>query len=176
MSPARRKAGGRRELTKIQNRQTILTAARQVFAEIGFGAATVRDIIRATPLASGTFYNYFKSKEEVYQAIRDEVALACGRICMTSAPGGHGGGIPLRQLSHFFRIRRRNRWIPAAPRAGPAAHGTPEVIAGFEELRDDLEGAIARGVLPAPMSMPISDGADRGRGVRDGGTHAGRRR
>src|SRR5579864_8729550 len=78
MSPAgpKESSSGRRELTKIQNRQTILTAARQVFAEMGFGAATVRDIIRATPLASGTFYNYFKSKEEVYQAIRDEVALA----------------------------------------------------------------------------------------------------
>src|SRR5580704_3649434 len=69
-------ASSRREQTKIQNRETILAAARQVFAEMGFGAATVRDIIRATPLASGTFYNYFKSKEEVYQAIRDEVALA----------------------------------------------------------------------------------------------------
>jgi AcrR family transcriptional regulator len=68
--------GGRREQTKIQNRQIILAAARQVFAELGYGAATVRDIIRATPLASGTFYNYFKSKEEVYLALRDEVALA----------------------------------------------------------------------------------------------------
>ena len=35
----------------------------------------MRDIIRATPLASGTFYNYFKSKEEVFQAIQDESAL-----------------------------------------------------------------------------------------------------
>src|SRR3979490_2389862 len=68
--------GGRRELTKTQNRDAILAAARQVFAQMGFAAATVRDIIRATPLASGTFYNYFKSKEEVYQAIQDEVALA----------------------------------------------------------------------------------------------------
>src|ERR1700712_3246281 len=66
---------GKREQTKAQNRELILAAARQVFAEMGYGAATVRDIIRATPLASGTFYNYFKSKEEVYQAIRDEVAL-----------------------------------------------------------------------------------------------------
>jgi len=64
----------RRELTKTQNRETILAAARHVFAEMGFGSATVRDIIRATPLASGTFYNYFKSKEEVYQALRDEQA------------------------------------------------------------------------------------------------------
>src|SRR5580658_635968 len=70
------KSSGKRELTKTQNRQTILEAARTVFAELGYGATTVRDIIRATPLASGTFYNYFKSKEEVYQAIRDDVALA----------------------------------------------------------------------------------------------------
>src|SRR6201997_2305267 len=67
---------GKREQTKAQNRQMILEAARGVFAEMGYGAATVRDIIRATPLASGTFYNYFKSKEEIYQAIQDDVALA----------------------------------------------------------------------------------------------------
>ena len=54
--------------------EMILEAARGVFAELGYGAATVRDIIRATTLASGTFYNYFKSKEEIYQAIRDEAA------------------------------------------------------------------------------------------------------
>src|SRR5471030_783697 len=76
--PPARPQGGRRELTKAQNRDTILAAARLVFAQMGFAAATVRDVIRATPLASGTFYNYFKSKEEVYQAIRDEVALAIG--------------------------------------------------------------------------------------------------
>src|SRR6201989_3269507 len=67
--------GSRRELTNTQNRDTILEAARLVFAQLGFGATTVRDIIRATPLASGTFYNYFKSKEEVFQAIQDEMAL-----------------------------------------------------------------------------------------------------
>src|ERR1700679_3986658 len=66
----------RREQTKVQNRETILAAARQVFAQLGFAAATVRDVIRATPLASGTFYNYFKSREEVYQALSDERALA----------------------------------------------------------------------------------------------------
>src|ERR1700743_3356993 len=69
------KLNGKREQTKNQNRTMILDAARQVFAELGYGATTVRDIIRATPLASGTFYNYFKSKEEVFQAIRDDVAL-----------------------------------------------------------------------------------------------------
>src|SRR6478735_1737113 len=73
---AKASPSSRRELTKTQNRETILEAARLVFAQLGFATATVRDIIRATPLASGTFYNYFKSKEQVYQALRDEEALA----------------------------------------------------------------------------------------------------
>jgi hypothetical protein len=37
---------GKREQTKAANRAAILTAAREVFADIGFGAASVRDIVR----------------------------------------------------------------------------------------------------------------------------------
>ena len=66
---------GKREQTKATNRLAILEAARQVFAELGYGETTVRDIIRKTGLASGTFYNYFKSKEEVFEAIMDANAL-----------------------------------------------------------------------------------------------------
>src|SRR3990167_7135897 len=66
------KPRGKREQTKLNNREAILNSAREVFAELGYGATTVRDIIRKTGLASGTFYNYFKSKEEVFEAIMDD--------------------------------------------------------------------------------------------------------
>ena len=49
-----------------------MEAARVVFARIGYDAANIRDIIRETELASGTFYNYFKSKEEVFEAIAND--------------------------------------------------------------------------------------------------------
>ena len=55
---------GRREQSKAENRAALLKAARTVFAEMGYGAAGVRDIVRRTDLASGTFYNYFKDKAE----------------------------------------------------------------------------------------------------------------
>jgi len=63
---------GKRERTKAANRQAILDAARRVFARIGYEASNIRDIIRETELASGTFYNYFKSKEEVFDAIAND--------------------------------------------------------------------------------------------------------
>jgi len=63
---------GKRALAKEANRKAILDAARVVFARIGYEATNIRDIIRETDLASGTFYNYFKSKEEVFEAVADD--------------------------------------------------------------------------------------------------------
>src|ERR1700729_2334311 len=65
---------GKREQTKVANRQAILDAAREVFGELGYETATVRDIIRRTGLAAGTFYNYYRSKEEVFAALADDGA------------------------------------------------------------------------------------------------------
>src|SRR3954470_16848169 len=65
--------GGRREERKAQNREKLLLAARKVFAEKGYGEATARDIVRETDLATGTFYNYFDDKQDVFMALLDEM-------------------------------------------------------------------------------------------------------
>lgn len=67
-------ASGKREERKAVNRAKLLAAARKVFAEKGLGAATARDIVRETDLATGTFYNYFDSKEQVFTALIGELA------------------------------------------------------------------------------------------------------
>jgi len=140
LSPA-----GRRELTKTQNRETILDAARLVFAQLGFASATVRDIIRATPLASGTFYNYFKSKEQVYQALRDEEALLL-RPRLRHARGGATSAEDF--IAEGFRTFF---WFEVEK--GETGNerfrlDSPEVLAGFDELRQDIQAAIDRGLLP----------------------------
>jgi len=150
---SKRALSGKREQTKAQNRELILEAARGVFAELGYGAATVRDIIRATPLASGTFYNYFKSKEEIYQAIRDEVALAIRprlreeRMKANTVEEFISG--TFRTFFDFVASDRIDfRTIRHSADTTRVRVDTPEVIAGFDELREDIETAIARGLFP----------------------------
>ena len=63
--------GGKREQTKVLNRAAILNAARKVFLKRGYDGTSVRDIIRQTGLAAGTFYNYYPDKESVFKAIID---------------------------------------------------------------------------------------------------------
>jgi AcrR family transcriptional regulator len=64
---------GKRDQTKILNRQQILEAAKTLFAEKGFEATNVRDIIHESGLSPGTFYNYFQSKEEIFEVLTDEI-------------------------------------------------------------------------------------------------------
>lgn len=49
-----------------------LDAARQVFAEKGYFNAKISDIAQAAGKSSGSFYNYYESKEELLQALLDQ--------------------------------------------------------------------------------------------------------
>ena len=62
-------ATGKRALNRIRNRHAILRAARDCFQEHGYDNTTIRDIVRRTGLAAGTFYNYFSSKQDIFAAL-----------------------------------------------------------------------------------------------------------
>ncbi|MEQ9143224.1 MAG: TetR/AcrR family transcriptional regulator [Parvibaculaceae bacterium] len=143
---------GKRERTKATNREAILTAAQEVFGELGYGGTTVRDIIRKTGLASGTFYNYFKSKEEVFEALMDD-------SMMRLRPRLRAERIRSRTFEEYLRntLRAYFEYLiedQAAHRVMRRNAGalrvrmdTPEVIAGFEEIRTYIEEDIASGKL-----------------------------
>jgi len=59
---------GKRAENKKQNEQAILSAGIQLFVSKGFEETSISDIVSATGLARGTFYNYFASKEEIWDA------------------------------------------------------------------------------------------------------------
>jgi len=52
-----------------QRRKALLKAATRVFARKGYWSASISDIIRAAGVARGTFYIYFRSKQDIFAAI-----------------------------------------------------------------------------------------------------------
>jgi AcrR family transcriptional regulator len=159
----------KRQRIKQQNRQSILDAARRVFAEQGYDTATVRDIIRATPLAAGTFYNYFTSKEEVRRALKEEMAEV---IRPRLREGRDEASTAEEFLSAFFSS------IFALKAEAGLAVEAGDLLAGFEDLAADLEDAVARGLfLPLDgraFAAALLAAADEfaGRLARDGGDAA----
>ncbi len=138
-------ANGKRANTKAANRRAILTAARRIFALIGYEATTVRDIIRETDLASGTFYNYFKSKEEVFQAIAEDSTYRFRAHLSDVRARASSMEDYIRNAFHayFSFIARENEEAIKAGAPHLALIGvrvdTPEMLAVAEEIRSDLE-------------------------------------
>lgn len=59
---------------KDAKRTAMMQAAVRVFAEKGYHAATVRDIVTAANVAIGTFYFYFPDKETLFVYLYEETA------------------------------------------------------------------------------------------------------
>src|SRR5882724_10833271 len=53
-------------------RRQIIEGARTVFLTQGFDAASMSDIARKAGVSKGTLYVYFKSKDELFEAITEE--------------------------------------------------------------------------------------------------------
>ncbi len=62
-------AGAGRLPKRERTRLSLLEAAVAVFGERGVESATIQDITQAARVAAGTFYNHFKSKDELLSAL-----------------------------------------------------------------------------------------------------------
>jgi len=73
---------GRRERRRWHNREALVAAARRVMADVGFERATINAITEAADLGFGTFYQYFRSKEDALDAVVDEALQdMLARLC-----------------------------------------------------------------------------------------------
>jgi AcrR family transcriptional regulator len=143
----------RRERKKQENRAQLLAAARAVFAEMGFGAASVRDIVRRTDLATGTFYNYFEDKDAIFAAVVGELTDELVRRHRAGRAAAQTAEAFLRaHFSVYFRFIADDPELLALASKNVTAIRTlldkPDVRTLARCLYDDLKDAMARGTLP----------------------------
>jgi AcrR family transcriptional regulator len=147
----------RRAQQKQENRDKLVSAARKVFAEKGLAAATARDIVRETDLASGTFYNYFDDKEDAFRAVFEEW-LEQARIAARAKRLQAGIGLEQRIYDSYrayfelvvadpqmFEVLRRNA-------DAIAMLGSEDLFAAaVREFIEDMEQWVAEGQLPTEI-------------------------
>ncbi len=90
--------------------QKLLDAGMRVFAERGYHAARVDDIVRAARTSHGTFYLYFASKEDLLRALAVDCAEAMGKLADdigAITPDSAGSAELRRFLAAFISTYRR---------------------------------------------------------------------
>jgi len=79
----------------VQTRGRLLEAAKRVFSEKGYHGAQISHIIDEAGVARGTFYLHFRSKEEIFRELLQEVVEELKERIRVIDPGGD----PIQQIT-----------------------------------------------------------------------------
>ena len=88
----------KREGRRDERRDGILDVARECFLAEGYAATSMSTIAARLGGSKGTLYNYFKSKEELFEAMMQR---QCGALAETLFDLAHDAAGPRERLEHF---------------------------------------------------------------------------
>ncbi|MGC8114819.1 TetR/AcrR family transcriptional regulator [Metapseudomonas otitidis] len=111
-----------------RNRELILSAASEEFADKGFAATKTSDIAAKAGLPKPNVYYYFKSKENLYREVLESIVEP---LLAASHPFNEGGH-PDQVLRAYIRSKIRiSRDLPHASKvfASEIMHGAPHLSA-----------------------------------------------
>src|SRR6185295_7734925 len=138
-------------------RAQIIEGARRVFLEHGFDAASMGEIAREAGVSKGTLYVYFKSKEELFEAIVEgQCSLQGEQIFAFDANDRDVEAVLTRLGDAFVRFMCRTRGISPLRTVIAIADRMPELGAKFYQsgpacgigsLKRFFEGKVAAGIL-----------------------------
>lgn len=134
-----------------RTRSQLLAAAQIVFEEDGYLDARISDISRRAGTAYGTFYTYFRTKEDVFREVAERVV---DELYESTEPADHGQD-PVR------RVREANEQFLASYRNHAAFMRVIEQVAtmnaDFEVMRRNLRKRAA-GRVERSISKYIAAG------------------
>lgn len=94
----------RKEREKQRHRQEILAAGLRLFAEKGFHNVSMQEIATAAEFATGTLYNFFASKEDLFFELMEASAADAWNLLL---PTLDGPGDERHRLVRFIRLHER---------------------------------------------------------------------
>jgi TetR/AcrR family transcriptional regulator, transcriptional repressor for nem operon len=132
-------------MPKSDNRDRILTHAAQLVRRQGFNNTGIQEILIQAGVPKGSFYFYFKSKEDLGLALIDY--YASGITSMIESLLKAAGSSPLQRLEHFFEGFRQlcdqEEWKSGCP----IGNLTQEMGTLNLAFQDKLKGVFVRMAL-----------------------------
>jgi AcrR family transcriptional regulator len=136
-------------------RRALLDAAQRRFLADGFASSTVSSIVREAGVAQGTFYLYFRSKEQVLVDLRGEILaefLATFRTAV--ARSGPADARLVRLLRDMYAAMRRNQALIRVVRQAISGEEAERVWSdGRRVLAGPLEELLRAGVADGSFSV-----------------------
>jgi AcrR family transcriptional regulator len=137
-----------------RTRGRLLEAGSAVFAERGFHAARVDDVVTTARTSHGTFYLYFSSKEDLFRALATQVATEMASLAgefPEFSPSGDGPGAVREWLGSFADLYEREGAVIQAWTEAEISDSEFGYV-GSKLVRQFI-GRIAAGIRPASPDL-----------------------
>ncbi len=92
----------RRERDRLRQRQEILAAALELFAQRGYHRISMQEIAEKAEFAIGTLYKFFRNKEELYKAL---VLEQCDHFEAELLQALTGAGDEIAKLRAYVQVK-----------------------------------------------------------------------
>lgn len=143
-------------------RKRLVESAMIVFADKGVGASVIPDVVAAAEVSQGSFYNYFRTNEDLLAAVSNE--LSSDMIVLIESVVGEVADPPLRvalALRSYLHLARSHRLLAcflagAGLRLAGAGKEARQQSAVYHFLPADLEEGQKRGdFIAAPVETLV---------------------
>lgn len=134
-----------------ERRKELIDAAESLFAKKGYEDTAVSDIVKKIKVGQGTFYHYFKSKEEILEAVAEKIAAPIAENVRKIEKGNEDPATKVNSI------------LNSILEAGNSETGFMKLMhhKGNYLLHDKLEEALEARISPS-IAEVISKGMDEG--------------
>lgn len=153
---------GLRARQREQTRQALVREGRRLFAEVGYGAVSLAEIVTAAGVTKGALYHHFDGKTALFRAVLEDVQQEVGARVAETAGARDGSWDQLVAGCQEFITATTAPDIQRIMLVdGPAVLGWTEWRAMDEassarHLTEALAALVAEGVIAAQPVAPLA--------------------
>jgi len=130
----------KRQMQAAETRERMMAAAREVFAERGYQAASVGAITKRADTAHGTFYLYFKNKDDAFTQVLDSIQEQIKNDSRAALSDDRFDSL-VGAIRGFLVVFVQDRGLMRAFLEGMML--SPRIEAGWRDMRADFTRRIA---------------------------------
>jgi AcrR family transcriptional regulator len=144
---------------RIRQREAIINAARQVFFESGYAATSMSSIAARLGGSTGTLYNYFGNKEELFEALVHDFSTCWADRMLGAAREGTPAESLAAFAEHYLTDLSSEQGIKLLRGLVAESHRNPQLsrifyalgpLRGREGLETYLEACKVKRLINAP--------------------------
>ena len=150
MAKTPRKPRSDKKAMAAETRSAILRAAQALFAAKGFFDTTIADIVKAAGVSRGTFYLYFKDREDVFATLLSQAVDEMFLLSASRQTGSRRERIESANRAYLETFRRHRAFMRSALQVATFDPRVAEALSALRgkfiaRIRAHLERAVARG-------------------------------